>query len=187
MIRAGRRAVSLIIVCLIVAGSVAYCRHTRDGFGNPSYWLLAMMSCVLAIPLKTDPGACIQKVLAAYLMALSVDYFAGVHWPLAGDIQIAAVLPVAAAAVMAAAIAPLRAPGGDGAGDLPIAAGVTVGVIAMLLLATGLLVRGGYGYGSERSLGVLGQLAVTLLVAMMGWRIADDVAEIGRASCRERV
>jgi hypothetical protein len=102
---ATRRAIALAIVCLVVAGSIVLGRNARDAFATPSYWLLAILSCSLVIPLKGNAVTTIQKALAAYLVALSVDYLSGVYWPLVGNLQIAAGLPVAAATVLAASVA----------------------------------------------------------------------------------
>jgi len=173
---ATRRAIALAIVCLVVAGSIALGRNARGAFATPSYWLLAILSCSLVIPLKGNAVTTIQRALAAYLVALSVDYLSGAYWPLAWNLQIAAGLPVAAATALAAWVAPGRKVGGAGSGELTIATGVAVGVIAATLLATGLLVHGWYGLGTEQSLGVGGRLAMSLLTGIAAWRLAGDTA-----------
>jgi len=173
---ATRRAISLAIVCLIVAGSIALGRNARDAFAAPSYWLLAILSCSLVIPLKVNAITYLQRALAAYLVALSVGHLSGVYWPLAGNLQIAAGLPIAAATVAAAWVVPGRKGGGAGSGELTIATCLAVGIIAVTLLATGLLVHGWYGFGAERSCGVGGQLAMSLLTGIAAWWLAGDAA-----------
>jgi len=173
---ATRRAIALAIVCLVVAGSIALGRNARGAFATPSYWLLAIVSCSLVISLKGNAVTTVQKTLAAYLVALSVDYLSGVYWPLVGNLQIAAGLPVAAATVLAAWVVPGRTAGGAESGELTIATGLTVGLIAAALVATGLLVHGWYGFGAERSCGVAGRLAMSLLAGIAAWRCAGDAA-----------
>jgi hypothetical protein len=169
-----RRALSVAMVGLVVAGSIALGRNAGDAFAAPSYWLLAILSCSLVIPLKVNAITNLQRALAAYFVALSVGHLSGVYWPLAGNLQIAACLPVVAATAAAAWVSPVRKAGGAGSGELTIAAGLAVGVIAATLLVTGLLVHGWYGFGAERSLGVGGQLAMSLLTAIAAWWLAGD-------------
>jgi hypothetical protein len=171
-----RRAIAAAIVCLIVAGSTALGHSARDAFAAPSYWLLAILSCALVIPHKANAVTTLQKALAAYLAALSVDHLSGVYWPLAWNFQIATGLPIAAATVLAAWVAADRKAGGAGSGELAVATGLGAGIIAAALLATGLLVHGWYGFGSEQSCGVGGQLAMSLLVGIAAWRLAGDAA-----------
>lgn len=171
-----RRALALVVVCLIVVASVTLNHQSQNFFAAPSWWFLAMLSCVLVIPLKANAAKIIQKSLAAYLVAMSVDYSSGIYWHLTTNLQIAAGLPIAGAAILAAWTAPWRTPGGDSSTELEIAIGAAISVVVVLLLAAGILVHSWYGFGAERSLGVLGQLAMAILAAAAAWRLADDAA-----------
>lgn len=173
--RIARHAIATAIACLIVAGSVLLSRQSRSGFTVPPYWLLALFSLTLAIPLKVGPGIVLQKALAVYLVVMGADYLEGAYWPLGGSIEIAADLPVAAAAILSAWIVPRRQAGGAGSVEMAMAVGASVAIVGSLLLVTGLLVNHWYGFGAEGSVGVGGQLAMTLLAGIAAWRFTDDV------------
>lgn len=168
------RAVPLAIVCLVVAGSATYSRHAQSHLPAPAYWFLAILSCLLLWPLDRGAGECLQKAVAAYVVALSVDYLAGVYWPVAEHLQIAAAIVVVAAVALAVVCAGRRPSDSVKAAGLPLAAGLAIGIVALHLLVVSLLVHSHYGYGTQRSLPILGQLAMVLLVAMVGWRLARD-------------
>jgi len=171
-----RRALSLAIVCLVVVGPILLSRQSRGVFVLPSYWLLAIFSCAMVIPWKAKAVTIFQKVIAAYLVAMGVDYTSGMCWPLGGDLQIAVSLPIAAAVVLTAWLAWRRETGNVGSKEPAIAIVAAGGIIVLFLLAVGLLMNYWYGFGTERSLAVCGQLAMTLLAAVAAWRLADDMA-----------
>jgi len=171
-----RRVLPLAIVCLIVVGPILLSRQSRGVFVLPSYWLLAIFSCVLVIPWKARSVTTLQKVLAAYLMAMGVDYTSGVYWPLGADLQVAASLCVTAVAVLAAWLAPRHETDNVDSKEPAIAIVVAGGIIVLFLLAMGLLMNRWYGYGTERSLAVCGQLAMTLLTAVAAWRLSGNTA-----------
>lgn len=167
-----RHVISITIICLIVVGSVLFGRNTRGVFAIPAYWFLAILSCGLLIPLKGRMIEHIQRFIAAYLVVLCMDYLSGVYWPLTENLQIAAWVPVAVALVLIAWILPRQKAGGDGLRELIMAMGFSIVIIALLLLATGILVHTRYGFGAKQSFTVLGKVSMTLLAGIAAWRLS---------------
>jgi len=173
-----RRALALAIVCLIVVGPILLSGQSRTVFASPSYWLLAMFSCMLVIPRRDNGFATLQKILAVYLLAMGVDYTSGVYWPLPlwGSLQVAAGLCVVAAVGLAVWLVPRRGADNVSVKEPAVALVAAGGVVALFLLAVGLLLERVYGFGAERSFAVGGQLAMTLLTGVVAWHLAGDTA-----------
>ncbi len=170
-----RRVAASIIICLVMAGCLLSSKRAA-GFAKPTYWILATFSCLLCVPFKADLAKTVQKLLAAYLVAVSVDCMADAHWHVASNLQVAAGLPVAMAAVLGAALVPHRQPRGGAASDLPTALGVAAVMLAILLLATSLLVHSYYGSRAAQCLGVIGQVAMAVLAALSGWHLSGEAS-----------
>ena len=174
--RIARRSITIIIVTMIIIVPMAIGNQSIGVFAGPSYWLLGLLACSLAIPFRAGAVITIQRILATYLMVLAVDLVGGHYWQLTTSVRIAVGLPLTGATGIAALIAPRHKKASDTSAGFAMAVGTTVTLITILLITVGFLVSGWYGFHSAQSIDFLGQLSMVLLAGIAAWRIAGDTA-----------
>lgn len=175
-----RRHIPVVIICFIIAGPLVMFDSATDRHDLQSPWSLLILLCLLLWPLRQGYVLTLQKLTATYMVALSIDYLGGTYWHLRDTLQVAASLLAVGAVAVAVVCDGWRRPQDVAARQISWAAGIGMAVIVIHLVVVGLLIHAWYGYGTQRSLPVLGQLAMVLLVGMMAWRLSNSaVVRVG--------
>jgi len=162
------------IMCLVVACPLAYAGYAGSKLAGASCAVAAIGGCLLLAPLRGPVGTAVQRLLAGYFAGLGLDHLSGVYGALPGGVQIAAPLPVAAAAGVALWVGRPRPDAR--AARVPTAGALAWLLVAVHLLVAGALVHSWYGYGAERGPAVLAYVTWALLVAVAGWALTADSA-----------
>jgi hypothetical protein len=169
----------LPVIAVILACCISFFSHMPISIEQPA--ILVLGSLLILVPFRSEAATTLQKIIGFYLIGVPVNELSSQYFSvsfLSVDISVSystAVLLLCVIAYLLGKVSSTNTPRGIGQTNI-----VHVWVLALAVIVVHIVLLSGilnefYGYGYERSLSVLGNLALYFLLFVVLWKRLGSV------------